>query len=132
MSANPQYYQMDSSLAELRGHCPFIRQGSTAIAWDGSVSPCLPLMHQYESYLMDILRSVKRYVIGNIAEQGIMDLWESREYVDFRKRVDEFDFSPCTVCASCQMAESNQEDCYGNTFPTCGGCLWAQGFIRCP
>jgi hypothetical protein len=30
------------------------------------------------------------------------------------------------------MTESNQEDCFGNTFPTCGGCLWAQGFIRCP
>ena len=132
MSANPQYYQMDSSLAELRGRCPFIRQGSTAIAWDGSVSPCLPLMHQYESYLMDMPRSVKRYVIGNITERGIKDIWESREYVDFRKRVDEFDFSPCTVCASCQMAESNEEDCYGNIFPTCGGCLWAQGFIRCP
>ncbi len=26
----------------------------------------------------------------------------------------------------------NEEDCFGNTFPTCGGCLWAQGVIRCP
>jgi hypothetical protein len=24
------------------------------------------------------------------------------------------------------------EDCYGNAFPACGGCLWAQGIIQCP
>jgi hypothetical protein len=30
------------------------------------------------------------------------------------------------------LLESNEEDCYGNTFPVCGGCLWAQGVIQCP
>ncbi len=23
-------------------------------------------------------------------------------------------------------------DCFSNTSPACGGCLWEQGFIRCP
>lgn len=132
MSIHRHHFLLDNNLNERRDQCPFIRQGSTAIAWDGNLSPCLPLMHQHQSYLLDIRRVVHRYVVGNIMEQDLLTLWESPEFVSFRKRVDEFDFAPCTVCASCEMVESNQEDCFGNKFPTCGGCLWAQGFIRCP
>ena len=132
MSIYPRNFLVYRKWSDSIDYCPFIRRGSTAIAWDGSVSPCLPLMHQHESYLKEMKRTVKRHVVGNVKDQSLKALWESSEYVDFRKRVDEFDFSPCTVCASCQMAESNEEDCYGNNFPTCGGCLWAQGFIRCP
>lgn len=132
MSAHRHHFLIDDNLAEYRDHCPFIRGGSTAIAWDGSLSPCLPLMHQHQSYLLDIHRVIHRHVIGNIREQDLLSLWESPQYVRFRKRVNDFDFAPCTVCASCEMVESNQEDCFGNPFPTCGGCLWAQGFIRCP
>ena len=132
MSIHPRNFLTHGKLTDYIDYCPFVRKGSVAIAWDGNLSPCLPLMHQHESYMKNIQRVVKRYVVGNVINQPLVDLWESREYVDFRKRVDEFDFSPCTICASCQMAESNEEDCYGNIFPTCGGCLWAQGFIRCP
>jgi MoaA/NifB/PqqE/SkfB family radical SAM enzyme len=132
MSAHPRNILMDHNLAERRNRCPFISSGSTAIAWDGSLSPCLPLMHQHTNYLLDLQHIEHRHVIGNVSEQGLVALWESPDYENFRKRVDDFDFSICTVCASCEMTESNQEDCFGNTFPTCGGCLWAQGFIRCP
>lgn len=31
--------------------CSFIESGSMAIGWDGSVSPCLPLLHTHKSYL---------------------------------------------------------------------------------
>lgn len=132
MGIHPRNYLAYRKWSDSIDYCPFIRMGSTAIAWDGSVSPCLPLMHQHESYLKELKRIVKPRVVGNVKDQSLKELWESPEYVDFRKRVDDFDFSPCTICASCEMAESNLEDCYGNTFPTCGGCLWAQGFIRCP
>ncbi len=132
MKIRPRNYLTYRRWTESIDYCPFIRKGSTAIAWNGCVSPCLPLMHQHESYLKDLKRTVKRYVIGNVKHQSLKTLWELPEYLAFRKRLDEFDFSPCTVCAACELAESNQEDCYGNSFPTCGGCLWAQGFIRCP
>jgi MoaA/NifB/PqqE/SkfB family radical SAM enzyme len=62
----------------------------------------------------------------------LMDIWNNPEYVALRERLQEFDFSPCTFCNSCEMAESNKEDCFGNIQPACGGCLWAQGFIQCP
>ena len=39
---------------------------------------------------------------------------------------------PCTFCGGCDCSLANEEDCFGNPFPTCGGCLWAQGIIRCP
>ncbi|MCS6994714.1 MAG: radical SAM protein [Anaerolineales bacterium] len=112
--------------------CPFIEQRSVSIRWDGGVSPCLALLHSHESYLFEKKRNVSAWVIGNVDETPLPDLWNLPEYRAFRERVEQFDFAPCTYCASCEMAEANQEDCFGNTFPACGGCLWAQGVIQCP
>lgn len=119
-------------VGESANYCPFIEGGSTAISWDGSVSPCLPLMHSHESYLHDRRRSSRRHIIGNIANQSLRDMWNNPQYVALRQRVQDFDFSPCTFCGGCDLSEANEEDCFGNTFPTCGGCLWAQGVIQCP
>jgi MoaA/NifB/PqqE/SkfB family radical SAM enzyme len=113
-------------------YCPFIEKGSAAICWDGSMSPCLPLMHSHVSFLRERKRFSRRYMVGNVATQSMGDLWSTTEYVDFRERVQAFDFSPCTFCGGCDLSELNEEDCFGNGFPTCGGCLWAQGVIHCP
>ncbi len=112
--------------------CPFIEAGAVAVGWDGGVSPCLPLLHSNHNYLNGLDRHARRYVVGNINEHSLADLWQAPEYVEFRKRVQAFDFSPCTSCDGCPLSETNEEDCYGNGFPTCGGCLWAQGFVQCP
>ena len=120
------------ALGQDRGHCPFIENGSIVIGWNGEVSPCLGLMHGYETYLNDQHRTVRRCVYGNLQEQNLVSIWEAPEYTAFRKRVQEFDFAPCTWCGGCEMAEKNEEDCFSNPFPTCGGCLWAQGVIQCP
>lgn len=120
------------ALGQERGHCPFNERGSVSIAWNGQVSPCLALMHGYYTFLNDRPRKVLRCVYGNLQEQSLLSIWEAPDYVAFRKCVQEFDFAPCTWCGGCEMAEKNEEDCFGNTFPTCGGCLWAQGVIQCP
>mgnify|MGYP001164524973 CR=1 FL=1 len=121
------------NLGRANDRCPFIVRGTTAVAWDGGLSPCLPLMHDHESFLEPRRRRYsRRYVVGNLREHSLVDLWNMPEYVAFRQRVQEFDFSPCTVCGGCDLSEANEEDCYGNVFPTCGGCLWAQGIIQCP
>jgi Iron-sulfur cluster-binding domain/DGC domain/Thioredoxin domain len=112
--------------------CPFIDRGATAIAWDGSLTPCLPLLHNHISFLDDRERESKRYVVGNVAARDLGDLWNDPEYIAFRDRVQRFDFSPCTSCGGCDFSEKNEEDCFGNAFPTCGGCLSAQGVIQCP
>jgi MoaA/NifB/PqqE/SkfB family radical SAM enzyme len=120
------------TLGQSRGRCPFIERGSVVVGWNGAVSPCLALMHGYETYLNNQHRKVRRCVYGNIREQSLLSIWDAQEYAAFRKRVQEFDFAPCTWCGGCEMAEKNEEDCFSNTFPTCGGCLWAQGVIQCP
>ena len=112
--------------------CPFVEKGSISIRWDGAVSPCLPLLHSHESYLDETKRQNHSFSVGNITEHSLFDIWNDPPYVQLRERLMEFDFSPCTICNSCEMAEANLEDCFGSVQPACGGCLWAQGFIQCP
>lgn len=112
--------------------CDFVEQGSMTIAWDGNVSPCWPLMHTHYSYLHNKRRDSLRHIVGNVREQGLRDVWLDPEYLAYRQRVHNFAFPPCTFCGGCEFSVTNEEDCYGNEFPTCGGCLWAQGVVRCP
>jgi len=122
----------DSILGEESDLCPFIKSGATAISWEGNLSPCLPLMHTYFSFLDERRRASRRHVVGNIVERSLYDLWNTPEYIALRTRVQAFSFSHCVFCAGCELSWANEEDCRGNTFPTCGGCLWAQGVIQCP
>jgi MoaA/NifB/PqqE/SkfB family radical SAM enzyme len=112
--------------------CPFIENGALAVSWEGNAGPCLPLLHTHVGYLHGCERVSRRYVIGNVNESSLGELWLEPEHVAFRERVLNFEFSPCTLCDGCGLSEKNEEDCYGNAFPTCGGCLWAQGIVQCP
>jgi len=113
-------------------YCPFVQGGATAIRWDGRVSPCTPLLHAHPVFVASRWKHVKDSSFGGIAEQSLADIWASDPYAAFRRKVQAFDFAPCVFCGGCELDESNEEDCKGNTFPVCGGCLWAQGIVRCP
>ncbi|NMB58656.1 MAG: radical SAM protein [Chloroflexi bacterium] len=112
--------------------CPFVEQGSMSIRWDGSVSPCLPLLHTNQYVCRMQLRKTLNYSLGNINDIGVLGIWQSEKYAALSDRLQRFDFSPCTFCDGCELSEENLTDCLGNTELACGGCLWAQGFIRCP
>jgi MoaA/NifB/PqqE/SkfB family radical SAM enzyme len=112
--------------------CPFVERGSMSIRQDGKVSPCLPLLYTHEYYLDNRKRTSKEFFVGDLYENNLLDIWSHANYLQLRKRLQDFDFSPCAFCNSCEMANENMEDCFGNIQPTCGGCLWAQGLIRCP
>ncbi|MBI2332539.1 MAG: SPASM domain-containing protein [Chloroflexi bacterium] len=112
--------------------CPFIEQGSTAIRWDGSVHPCLPLLHTNQDYFGKRLRRARAHILGNVLEKNLLEIWNDKNYAGLRDRIQSFDFSPCTFCSGCELSTDNQEDCLGNMDLACGGCLWAQGVIRCP
>jgi MoaA/NifB/PqqE/SkfB family radical SAM enzyme len=122
----------DVSLSVSSDRCPFVDRAAAAVAWDGRFSPCLPLLYDQRSYLHGRPRSTQHYVVGNVNERSLADLWDDPEHLAFRNRVSAFRFSPCAACGGCENSASNVQDCSGNTFPTCGGCLWAQGIIRCP
>ncbi len=121
-----------AGLGERNNSCPFVERGSLAIRWDGDVSPCLALLHDHKAYLHKYERSLKRHVFGNVLAQSLWDIWNKPDYLTLRRRVQEFNFSPCILCGGCELFESNQEDCIGSPIPACGGCLWAQGIVRCP
>jgi len=112
--------------------CPFVEKASLSVRWDDAVSLCLTLVHSHENYLGDHVRKANAFAIGSLEERSLGAIWYDPSYQDFRKRLMKFDFSPCTYCNNCEMADANVEDCFGNTLPTCGGCLWAQGLIQCP
>jgi MoaA/NifB/PqqE/SkfB family radical SAM enzyme len=112
--------------------CPFIERGSVSVRWDGRVSPCLPLLYTHTYFLDTRERTSHEYFVGNVQQNSLSQIWDDEKYRELRKRLQDFDFSPCVFCNSCEMASENLEDCFGNVQPTCGGCLWARGLIRCP
>ena len=112
--------------------CPFVAKGSVSVRWDGQVSPCLPLLHSHEAFLGSRKRTVKEFGLASIKDRRLREIWEDPSYVALRSRLQKFDYPPCTLCNSCSLVDSNQEDCFRNDPPACGGCLWAQGFVLCP
>lgn len=113
-------------------NCVFVKRGSVSIRQDGMVGPCLPLLHSNMNYMKDQRRTSEEHFFGSLQSEELITIWNSSKYREFRKKVQDFDFSPCTACTGCEMAETNREDCFGSLPVSCGGCLWAQGFIRCP
>jgi MoaA/NifB/PqqE/SkfB family radical SAM enzyme len=123
---------MGEPLRRKTGHCRFIQENNVFVKWNGEVSPCMALLHPSETFLHNIHRSIKPKSFGNIADNTLLEIWTSEPYAAFRDLVRRFDFSYCMMCGGCHRIETNDEDCFGNAHPTCGACLWAQGFIQCP
>ena len=115
-----------------RGYCKFVEDGSIAVNWQGELSPCIALMHSYDLFVRDRKKHINKYSLGKISEDELSEIWNKKDFKDFRKKVKEFPFSDCTQCSGCEMSKENEEDCHGNEFPVCGDCLWARGVIQCP
>ena len=112
--------------------CRFIEEGHCFIRWDGDVSPCMGLLHTADTYLGEHRRRIRHHAFGNVNGQSLSEIWNSGEYRDFRRRVHEFRYAPCLFCGGCEQLKENDTDCVGSPAPTCGGCLWGQGFAVCP
>ncbi len=113
-------------------YCEFIESGSVFVRWDGEVAPCMQLLHNAYTYLYENRRKVYRKAYGNIKDSSLTEIYNSKDYSDFRKKVSDFDFPCCTVCLGCELRDTNETDCMDNSFATCGACLWSQGIIFCP
>lgn len=114
--------------------CRFVKDQSVVVGWDGGVSPCYPLSHNYSYFAVDgRKKQVIRYVLANVNEQPLAEIWTSEEYVRFRSEVKGFHFPSCPDCdlrESCDLRGRN-EGCSGWS-PSCADCLWAQDIVRCP
>ncbi len=114
--------------------CRFVHDRAMVVGWDGAVSPCYALSHNYEYYAIDGRRKeVTRYELGHLRDSTLADIWTSEDYVRFRSEVRGFHFPSCPDCdlrESCDLRERN-EGCWGWN-PSCADCLWAQDIVRCP
>ncbi|MBC7259115.1 MAG: tungsten cofactor oxidoreductase radical SAM maturase [Chloroflexi bacterium] len=114
--------------------CRFVQDRAIVVGWDGGVSPCYALSHNYTYFAIDgRQKQVTRYVLGNVNEQSLASIWTSEEYVRFRSEVRGFHFPSCPDCdlrETCDLRERN-EGCWGWN-PSCADCLWAQDIVRCP
>jgi Fe-coproporphyrin III synthase len=114
--------------------CRFVKDKSIAIGWDGGVSPCYALSHNYRYYTIDNRpKDVSRYLLGNAREQELAEIWMTEDFVRFRAEVNNYRFPSCPDCdlrAACDLRERN-EGCWGWN-PSCADCLWSQDIIRCP
>ncbi len=113
-------------------YCRFVSEGMSFVRSDGNVSPCMALLHNGTTAIGETNRKIHHHSFGNIKKSSIGEIWNSKEYTDFRTRVENFEFSPCTNCGHCHLPEENLEDCFGNDGPTCGACLWSEGILSCP
>lgn len=113
-------------------YCRFVEEGMCFVRSDGNVSPCMALLHNGMTVVMQTERKVYHHSFGNVGTTSLKEIWDSEEYQEFRCRVKKFEFSPCMNCGHCNFPETNEEDCYGNVKPTCGACLWSEGFLSCP
>ena len=120
----------DASLNYNIEKCPFIDKKSTSIRSDGSLSPCLPLMHRHKIFIENNYRIIEPYTVGNINQKTLLQVWNDFNYIEHRKCIADFDFF-CSSCTACFYDDFNNFDCFSNG-SVCGGCLWAMGLIRCP
>lgn len=112
--------------------CRFVTEGRFAIGWDGSISPCLSLLHTHTYYFRGKARRVRCCHVGNVHDAPLGAVWAQRRYRAFRARVRRFAFSPCIDCGGCQLRDTNETDCTGDECPRCGECLYAAGLVQCP
>ncbi len=114
--------------------CRFVQDQAVVVGWDGGVSPCYALSHNYSYYTVDgFKKRVGRYIFGNLNDRPLADIWTSEDYVRFRSEVKIYHFPSCPDCdlrESCDL-RANNNGCWGWN-PSCADCLWAQGIIRCP
>lgn len=120
--------------ADVPRMCPFVERGTVFITAEGDIAPCPELAYTHPAWYFGSRRTHRRFVAGNIARGSIESAWTARDFVDFRKKFEYYEFPDCATCVEpdmCWHRTVNVKDCYLNETP-CGECLWAKGMVLCP
>ena len=117
---------------EWHNRCRFARDGVVAVSWDGRVTPCLSLLYSHTEHLGGRDKTVRSFDVGHIGRSPLREIRRDPSFCALRRRLREFDMSPCLACGGCGISETNEGDCFGTPFPACSECLWAQGIVLCP
>lgn len=114
--------------------CDFIENHALVIRWDGEIAPCYRLLHTRNEIVLDNAKDVKACSFGNIWEDSLLNIWNTRKYAWFRYTVHTNRYPSCLDCPlrdGCEFIESTSADCWGNE-NSCADCLWARRFVKCP
>jgi len=115
-------------------HCRFVEDGGAFVSWDGNISPCYFLWHRYRCHASGWQQEVRPKVFGNLSDSGILEIWNSRPYRNFRQEVTGYDYPTCAGCslAPCDYVQTErfEQDCHISEVP-CGACLWCMGVFQC-
>ena len=126
--------RLPASTPTQQRRCEFVESGGAFISWDGGVHPCYFLWHRYSCHLAGAVKKVQPRCFGNLAERGIVALWEDEAARSFREAVLRYDFPFCYDCnhALCDYVQDEEftQDCHLNTVP-CAACLWCTGVFQC-
>ena len=114
--------------------CDFIEEGAVFVTWDGQVSPCYFLWHQYEVMRAGNIKQVSPLFFGDLHQGTLGQIWQQRDYAEFRQKVIAYDYPNChawcdTRCDYVLQAPFYQ-DCYINDIPCCD-CYWSLGLLNC-
>ncbi len=114
--------------------CEFIENKCIFVSVDGEVSPCYFLWHDFECYVGNLKKEVKKVSFGNINTEHPLDIYNKQLYKRFREDVARYGYPYCYDCnfALCDLMELEDfsYDCYSNAVP-CGACLWCGDLFNC-
>ncbi len=68
--------------------CPMVSRPIMQILWNGDVVPCC---YDFNG----------DYIIGNVLESGLKNVWESKKYQSLRKLNNEYKITSIPICSSC-------------------------------
>ncbi|SCY39759.1 tungsten cofactor oxidoreductase radical SAM maturase [Alkaliphilus peptidifermentans] len=126
--------QLPNTHLKTERRCNFIDDITTYVTSNGDVTSCYRLSHDYEEYTFGRRKQVQKHSFGNILEESLLDIWNKKEYQQFRYIVHNNLYPSCMDCdlvEGCELTKSTFEDCYG-CMPTCADCLWSRQFVVCP
>ena len=113
--------------------CIFVEDGTMTITSDGFIAPCYRFAHPSIEYVFNRRKVVYPYHYGQIVEQSIQEIWQSKQYTDLRLQNLRNRFPSCPDCDlvdSCDYINDSLCDCLGQ-HPSCADCLWTRHFIQC-
>ena len=114
--------------------CPYAARDALYVRWDGKVTPCIYMAHGWRNTFYGITRTIKPVILGDLREEGLMDIWRSQEFTRFKFTLDTMHFPSCPDCPLreyCTFTLTNETDCWGNQ-PSCASCPYSRDMVRCP
>jgi tungsten cofactor oxidoreducase radical SAM maturase len=114
--------------------CRFIEDDAAFITASGEVVPCYRLAHSCLEYVFGREKHVMAHSFGNVKDRSLNDIWNSKDYENYRQTVRNNRYPSCLDCDlvdGCDLVKDTSSDCYANA-PSCADCVWSRNLVICP